>query len=61
MNLFRAGRLVSEPLPGPTKFSLQVLDGMKVQSDGRLGLVRMLVKTSESRVVVAQMQCLRKR
>jgi hypothetical protein len=49
----KSGTFVAwNPLPDPAKFSLQVPGGMKVQSDGRLSLARVLVNPRENRVAI---------
>jgi len=40
------------PLPDLAKFSLSVPGGSKIQSDGRIGLARVLVNPRENRVTV---------
>ena len=42
------------PLPDLTKFSFLIPGGIKVQSDGQIGLARVLVNPRENRVVVTQ-------
>ena len=42
------------PLPDLANFSLEVPGGMKVRSDGRLGLARVLVNPGENRVEITQ-------
>jgi hypothetical protein len=42
------------PLPDLANFSLEVPGGMKVRSDGRLGLARVLVNPRENRVEITQ-------
>jgi hypothetical protein len=42
------------PLPDLAKFSLVVPGGLKIQSDGRLGLVRAQINPRENRVIVSQ-------
>ena len=50
----RSGTFVGwNPLPDLAKFSLIVPGGSKVQSDGRIGLARVLVNPSENRVTVS--------
>lgn len=49
----RSGTFVAwNPLPDLTKFSFQVPGGSKIQSDGRIGMARVLVNTNENRVAV---------
>jgi hypothetical protein len=49
----RSGTFVAwNPLPDLTKFSFEIPGGSRIQSDGRIGLARVLVNTQENRVAV---------